>query len=45
VNLNKLSFIERAMIKNVNALSGDFRDWETITTWAATIAEVLKEAV
>lgn len=45
VNMKKLNFIEKQMIKTVNALSGDFRDWETITTWAASIAAVLKEAV
>jgi menaquinone-dependent protoporphyrinogen oxidase len=44
VNLYKINFIEKAMIKTVNALPGDFRDWEAITSWAATIAVVLKES-
>ena len=45
LNLKKLNFVEKAMIKKVNALPGDFRDWETITAWAAAIANVLKEDV
>ena len=45
VNMKKLNFIEKWMIKNVKAPLGDFRDWEAITSWATAIAEVLKEAV
>ena len=37
----ELNFIERWMIKNVDAPLGDFRDWDAITAWAASIAEVL----
>jgi menaquinone-dependent protoporphyrinogen oxidase len=44
VNMEKLNFIEKWMIKKVNALSGDFRDWEAITSWAVAIADVLKKA-
>jgi menaquinone-dependent protoporphyrinogen oxidase len=44
VNMKMLNFIEKWMIKNVKAPVGDFRDWEAITSWAAAIAEVLKEA-
>jgi hypothetical protein len=33
------------MIKNVKAPLGDFRDWDSITSWATAIADVLKEAV
>ena len=44
LDLKKLNFIEKAMIKKVNAPPGDFRDWEAITVWATGIAEVLKEA-
>ena len=40
----KLSLIEKWMIKMVNAPAGDFRDWEAITAWATAIAETLKEA-
>ena len=45
VNMKKLNFIEKWMIKNVKAPPGDFRDWEAITSWATAIADVLKEAV
>jgi menaquinone-dependent protoporphyrinogen oxidase len=44
VNVKKLNFIEKWMIKNVKAPVGDFRDWEAITAWATAIADVLKEA-
>jgi len=43
VNMKKLNFIEKWMIKNVKAPVGDFRDWEAITSWATAIADVLKE--
>jgi menaquinone-dependent protoporphyrinogen oxidase len=45
VDVEKLNFIERSMVKNVEAPVGDFRDWEAITAWAASIVEVLKEDV
>jgi len=45
VNVNKLNFIEKWMIKNVKAPVGDFRDWEAITVWATSIADVLNETV
>jgi len=45
VNMKKLNFIEKWMIKNVKAPLGDFRDWDVITSWATAIADVLKEAV
>ncbi|MBN1220058.1 MAG: flavodoxin domain-containing protein [Anaerolineae bacterium] len=44
VNMNKVNFIEKWIIKNVKAPVGDFRDWEAITAWATTIAAALKEA-
>ena len=44
VNMDKLNFIEKSMIKNVKAPVGDFRDWEAITSWATAIADALKEA-
>jgi menaquinone-dependent protoporphyrinogen oxidase len=40
----KLGMIEKWMIKNVKAPSGDFRDWDAITAWATSIAAALKEA-
>lgn len=33
-----LSFAERVMVKAVRAPEGDFRDWEAIEAWAASIA-------
>ena len=44
VDVEKLNFIQKWMIKNVKAPVGDFRDWEAITAWAMAIADVLKEA-
>jgi menaquinone-dependent protoporphyrinogen oxidase len=44
VDVGKLNFIEKWMLKNVKAPVGDFRDWEAITSWATAIADVLKEA-
>jgi menaquinone-dependent protoporphyrinogen oxidase len=43
-DVGKLSFIEKWMLKNVQAPTGDFRDWEAITSWAGAIAAELKEA-
>ncbi len=43
VNIKKLNFIEKWMLKNVQTPLGDFRDWEAITSWATAIADVLKE--
>lgn len=42
-NTKKLNFIEKWILKKVQAPLGDFRDWETITSWATTIADALKE--
>jgi menaquinone-dependent protoporphyrinogen oxidase len=41
-SLKKLNFLEKHMLNTVKAPSGDFRDWEAITTWAEGIAEALK---
>lgn len=43
LDTKKLNLIERWMINNVKAPLGDFRDWDAINSWAANIAEVLKE--
>jgi menaquinone-dependent protoporphyrinogen oxidase len=43
VDADKLNFIERWMLKNVQSPVGDFRDWDAIASWAASIAEELKE--
>jgi len=42
MDVNKLNFIEKWMIKNVKAPLGDYRDWEAITAWATAIADELK---
>jgi menaquinone-dependent protoporphyrinogen oxidase len=44
VNVEKLNAIEKWMLKNVQAPTGDFRDWEAIASWATAIADTLKEA-
>jgi menaquinone-dependent protoporphyrinogen oxidase len=41
VDVNRLNFIEKWMLKNVKAPLGDFRDWDAITAWAAAIASAL----
>jgi menaquinone-dependent protoporphyrinogen oxidase len=38
---HKLSFAERMMVKAVRAPEGDFRDWQAIEAWAASIARDL----
>lgn len=43
VNIRKLNFIEKWMLKNVGTPLDDFRDWEAITSWATSIANILKE--
>ena len=37
-----LSFAERVMVKAVRAPEGDFRDWQAIEAWAASIAKDLR---
>ena len=39
---SKLTFAERMMAKAVRAPEGDFRDWEAIEAWAASIARDLR---
>ena len=41
VNVEKLNFMDRFMIKNVKAPTGDFRDWAAIDAWAEEIAASL----
>lgn len=41
LNPNKMNFIEKQMIKNVKAPSGDFRDWDAIRAWAVSISDAL----
>jgi menaquinone-dependent protoporphyrinogen oxidase len=39
---DRISFIEKFMIRQVKAESGDFRDWDAIEKWAVSIAEAVK---
>ena len=39
---SQLSFAERMMVKAVRAPEGDFRDWQAIEDWAASIARDLR---
>jgi menaquinone-dependent protoporphyrinogen oxidase len=41
IDVSKLGFIEKRMIKMVKAPTGDFRDWDAIRAWAASIAAEL----
>lgn len=38
----KMNFLEKTIIKNVKAPTGDFRDWPAIESWAKGIAAALK---
>ena len=44
VDMDKLGFLEKRMIKGVKAPVGDFRDWEAIASWTQGIAEALEQA-
>ena len=39
---SKLNFAERTIIKGIKAPTGDFRDWESIQSWAEGIAGELQ---
>ncbi|MBA2679586.1 MAG: flavodoxin domain-containing protein [Ktedonobacteraceae bacterium] len=41
IDHDHLSFAERMMVKAVRSPAGDFRDWEAIDAWAASIASDL----
>ena len=44
MNLDKLNFFERWVIKKMKAPTGDFRNWESIRSWTDTIVRTLKES-
>jgi menaquinone-dependent protoporphyrinogen oxidase len=45
INPDKINFIEKWAIKSlVKKPFGDFRDWESITCWATSIADTLKKS-
>jgi menaquinone-dependent protoporphyrinogen oxidase len=43
LNPEKLTMVERWIVKCIGAPVGDFRDWEAIDAWAATIASTLHQ--
>lgn len=43
VDIEKLNFIEKWMIKKVKSPIGDYRDWNAIDSWTTGIANILKE--
>jgi menaquinone-dependent protoporphyrinogen oxidase len=42
LDMNKLNFAEKLIVKESKAPIGDFRDWEVITAWASRIASALQ---
>ena len=45
LDLKKLSFAEKLIVKGIKAPVGDFRDWDAITSWTTAIADELKQTV
>jgi menaquinone-dependent protoporphyrinogen oxidase len=43
IDPEKINFIEKQLVKGVKAEVGDFREWDSITSWAAAIANTIKE--
>jgi len=43
MDMKKLNFAERLVIKGLKAPVGDSRDWNAISAWAISIAETLKK--
>jgi menaquinone-dependent protoporphyrinogen oxidase len=41
LDTKKLNLAEKLIVKGIKAPVGDFRDWDTITSWAAAIAAAL----
>lgn len=41
IDLDRLGFAERAVVRALRAPVGDFRDWDAITAWAGEIARSL----
>jgi menaquinone-dependent protoporphyrinogen oxidase len=41
IDMSKLNFAEKLILRGVKAPTGDFRDWNAITAWAIQIAEAL----
>lgn len=45
LDVNKLNFFEKFVIKKVKAPVGDFRDWAKIEAWAGDIARELAQTI
>ena len=45
LDMEKLSFAEKLIVKGIKAPVGDFRDWDAIASWTATIADELKQTI
>lgn len=43
LDLGKLNLAEKLIVKAMKAPTGDYRDWESIETWAREIAAILKK--
>lgn len=43
LDMKKLGLAEKLIVKGIKAPVGDFRDWDAIISWAAGIADTLKE--
>lgn len=42
IDLKKLNFAERLLVKGIKAPVGDFRDWSAVASWADGIASALR---
>jgi menaquinone-dependent protoporphyrinogen oxidase len=42
IDMDDLNLAEKLIVKGIKAPTGDFRDWEAITAWAAAIGDALK---
>jgi menaquinone-dependent protoporphyrinogen oxidase len=42
IDMKKLNFAEKLLVKGIKAPTGDFRDWAAVADWAKGIAEALK---
>lgn len=43
IDMDDLNLAEKLIVKGVKAPTGDYRDWEAITAWAAAIGDALKD--
>jgi menaquinone-dependent protoporphyrinogen oxidase len=45
MNINKLGFLERMLIKAMKAPEGDYRNWEAIDAWAEELSQEMNASV